>query len=158
MSVKTALQTWKTTIEPQRRGHSDGEPGAKSEAQGGIREGVNVMTRSLKVGIHKAVDAFGRSSTSYNNGCWQRSEARLGFNVVASAIKDWINKPISKTAKHNHDSAEQFLFGETEALKAQREMICYCAGVHQDSLVRFVKALKAEVERLDDSKAIAAAG
>jgi hypothetical protein len=108
------------------------------------REGVNVMTKSMrrsaKVKVHKAVTAFGRSSKSYNHGCWDCTDARLWFNVIRYVIEDWIGE-------HNKESAEDFLFGRAPKFTVWRETVCESAGIHPDSLIRFATALKAETQK-----------
>ena len=106
---------------------------------------MNVVTRSLKVEVHKAVNAFGRSSRRYNGGCWDCTDAQLWFNVIRHVIEDWTKEPTTAIAERNKESAEKFLFGKTSEVKTWREMVCECAGIHPDSLIRFVTALKAEI-------------
>lgn len=101
-----------------------------------------MVTGSLKVEVHKAVNAFGKSSTSYNNGRWDCTDAQLWFNVISYVIEDWIKEPTTAIGERNKESAEEFLFGKTPKVKTWREMVCECAGIHPDNLIRFVTALR----------------
>jgi hypothetical protein len=119
----------------------------KGEEIGGIRKGVNVTARSLKAEVNRAVNAFGRSSRSYNGGRWDGTEAQLWFNVIRDVIEDWMKEPTTVHGERYKESAEEFLFGKTPKAKTWRKVVCECAGIHPDSLIRFVTALKAEIQR-----------
>lgn len=139
-----------TPLKEEHCRHGKQQSNLQGEDIGGIRKGVNVTTRSWKAEVNGAVNAFGRSSRSYNGGRWDGIEAHLWFNVIRDVIEDWMKEPTTAIGERNKESAGEFLFGQTPKAKTWRGMVCECAGIHPDSLIRFVTALKAEIRRRDE--------
>jgi hypothetical protein len=106
------------------------------------------VTRSLKVEVPKAINAFGMSSRMYNGGRWDCADAHLWFGVIRYVIQDWMKEPTTAMGERKKESAKEFLFGKTPKAKTWRGIVCECAGIHPDSLIRFVMALKTEAHIL----------